>query len=48
MKKFSQETGGKVNLTEVGAGRTLVEQEQVPFEDLVDYLTGKVRNEETL
>jgi histidyl-tRNA synthetase len=48
MKKFSDETGGKVNLTEVGAGRTLVEQEQVPFEDLVDYLTGKVRNEETL
>ena len=48
MKKFSQETGGKVKLTEVGAGRTLVEQEQVPFEDLVDYLTGKIRSEETL
>ena len=47
MKKFSQETGGKVKLTEVGAGRTLVEQEQVPFEDLMDYLTGKIRAEET-
>jgi histidyl-tRNA synthetase len=47
MKKFSYETGGKVKLTEVGAGRTLVEQEQVRFEDLVGYLTGKVRSEET-
>jgi hypothetical protein len=46
MKKVSQETGGAVDLTAVGAGRTLVEQEQVPFEDLVDYLTGKVRSEE--
>jgi histidyl-tRNA synthetase len=45
MKKFSDETGGAVKLTEVGAGRTLVEQEQVPFEDLVDYLTGKIRSE---
>ena len=48
MKNFSDETGGKVKLTEVGAGRTLVEQEQVRFEDLVDYLTGKIRSEETL
>ena len=48
MKKFSHETGGAVKLTEVGAGRTLVEQEQVRFEDLVDYLTGKIRSEETL
>jgi histidyl-tRNA synthetase len=47
MKKFSDETGGKVKLTEVGAGRTLVEQEQVRFEDLVDYLAGKIRSEET-
>ena len=41
MKKFSDETGGKVKLTEVGAGRTLAAQEQVPFEDLVEHLTGK-------
>ena len=47
MKKFSDETGGKVKLTEVGAGRTLAAQEQVPFEDLVEYLTGKIRSEET-
>ena len=48
MKKFSPETGGKVELTEVGAGRTLVEQEKVTFENLVDHLTGKIRSEETL
>jgi len=47
MKKFSHETGAAVKLTEVGAGRTLVEQEKVRFEDLMDYLTGKIRSEET-
>ena len=46
MKKFSDETGGKVKPTEVGAGRTLTGQEQVPFEGLVDYLAGKVRSED--
>ena len=46
MKKFSDETGGAVKLTEVGAGRTLVEQEQVPFEGLIEYLIKKIGSEE--
>jgi hypothetical protein len=49
MKKFSDETGGKVNgkvkLTEVGAGRTLVDQEQVPFDGLIEYLIKKIGSE---
>jgi histidyl-tRNA synthetase len=48
MRQMSRQSEDAAHLTEVQGGRLAVEQEQVPFEDLVDYLIKKTRNEDTL
>ena len=47
MRNFAPQAGASANPAEVDGGRPPVAQEKVRFEDLVDYLTGKVRSEET-
>jgi histidyl-tRNA synthetase len=47
MRNFASQAGAAANPAEVDGGRLPVAQEKVPFEDLVDYLTGKIRSEET-
>jgi histidyl-tRNA synthetase len=47
LRKFSYQAGGTVNLAKVSGGRSMVEaQEQVPLEDLADYLIKKIQTEE--
>jgi histidyl-tRNA synthetase len=46
MRNFASQAGAAVNPGEVEGGRPPVAQEKVRFEDLVDYLTGKIRFEE--
>ncbi|HZE20937.1 MAG TPA: His/Gly/Thr/Pro-type tRNA ligase C-terminal domain-containing protein, partial [Desulfobaccales bacterium] len=43
MGRTSHHSEDAADLTEVQGGRLAVEQEQVRFEDLVDYLTGKIK-----
>jgi len=45
-RNFASQAGGTPNPEKDEGGRPPVEQEKVPFEDLVDYLTGKIRSEE--
>ncbi len=47
MHKMSHQSGDETDQTEVQGGRLVVQQEQVPFEKLVDYLIEKIRTEET-
>ncbi len=46
MRNLSVPAGGPGQQLEVEGGRLVVEQEPVPFEDLVDYLIGKIRQSE--
>ncbi|MGB8993429.1 MAG: histidine--tRNA ligase [Desulfobaccales bacterium] len=46
MGQVSVPAGGPGQQLEVEGGRLVVEQEPVPFEDLVDYLIGKIRQSE--
>ncbi|MEJ2673277.1 MAG: HisS family protein [Deltaproteobacteria bacterium] len=48
MHKMSHRSTDSDNLTEVQGGRLQVEQEQVPFENLTDYLLKKIRAENSL
>jgi histidyl-tRNA synthetase len=48
MQKMSHRSTDSDNLTEVQGGRLQVEQEQVPFENLTDYLLKKIRAEDNL
>ena len=43
MRKLSHQSGDEANLTE--AGRLPVQQEEVPFEELVAYLLKKINSE---
>jgi len=45
MRNFAPQAGAAANPAEVDGGRPPVAQEKVRFEDLVDYLTGKIRSE---
>ncbi|MBM4302133.1 MAG: histidine--tRNA ligase [Deltaproteobacteria bacterium] len=47
MRNFASQAGAAAAPGAVEAGRPPVAQEKVRFEDLVDYLTGKIRSEET-
>jgi histidyl-tRNA synthetase len=47
MQRMAHQPEEAANLTEVQGGRLAVEQEQVRFEDLVDYLAGKIQQPET-
>jgi histidyl-tRNA synthetase len=46
MRNFAPQAGAAANPAEVDGGRLPVAQEKVPFDDLVDYLTGKIRRQE--
>jgi len=46
MRVFAAQAGATANLEEVEEARLPVAQEKVRFEDLVDYLTGKIRQPE--
>jgi histidyl-tRNA synthetase len=46
MRNFAPQAGAAANPEAVEGGRLPVAQEKVRFEDLVDYLTGKIRSEE--
>ena len=46
MRQIPTPVGGSGQQLEVEGGRLVVEQEPVPFEDLVDYLIGKIRQSE--
>jgi histidyl-tRNA synthetase len=46
MRNFASQAGAAANPAEVDGGRLPVAQEKVPFDDLVDYLTGKIRRQE--
>jgi histidyl-tRNA synthetase len=48
MRNFASQAKDTADLTEVQGGRLQVQQEQVRFEELVDYLAGKIRANETL
>jgi histidyl-tRNA synthetase len=48
MRNFASQAKDTANLTEVQGGRLQVKQDQVRFEELVDYLAGKIRANETL
>jgi len=46
MRNLAPQAGATANPAEVDGGRLPVAQEKVRFEDLVDYLTGKIRRQE--
>jgi len=48
MRNFAAQASAAANPVEVDGGRLSVPQEKVRFEDLVDYLAGKIRAETTL
>jgi histidyl-tRNA synthetase len=48
MRHLTSPAKDAADLTEVQGGRLQVQQEQVRFEELVDYLAGKIRANETL
>jgi histidyl-tRNA synthetase len=47
MQHFASQAKGAADLTEVQGGRLQVQQDQVRFEELVDYLAGKIGANET-
>jgi histidyl-tRNA synthetase len=48
MRDLAPPAKDAADLTEVQGGRLQVQQVQVRFEELVDYLAGKIRADETL
>jgi len=46
MRNFAAQAEAAANLVEAEGGRLSVPQEKVRFEDLADYLTGKIRQQE--
>jgi hypothetical protein len=48
MRHLTSPAKDAADLTEVQGGRLQVQQEQVRFEELVDYLAGKIWANETL